>query len=72
MSNFTATIENWAWHKKSNTIVGYIYGDLNGRFEDGTFIKTSTLKPMSMNVSSPKEGAIIQTLNSSYKLGKKN
>ena len=71
MSNFTATIENWSWNKKSNTIVGYIYGDSNGRFEDGTFIQTSTLKPMSMQVSSPKEGAILQTLNSSYKLGKK-
>lgn len=71
MSNFTATIENWSWHKKSNTIVGYIYGDSSGRFEDGAFIQTSTLKPMSMQVSSPKEGAILKTLNSSYKLGKK-
>ena len=71
MSNFTAKIENWVWQKVSNTIVGYIYGDSSGRFEDGTFIQTSTLKPMSMQVSSPKEGAILQTLNGSYKLGKK-
>jgi len=71
MSNFTATIERWSWHKKSNTIVGRIYGDLKGRFDDGTFFQTSALKPMSMQISIPKEGAIMQTLNGSYKLGKK-
>ena len=67
----TATIENWAYNKKSNTIVGEIYNDANGRFEDGTPIQTSTLNPMSIQESSPVDGAVMHTLNSSYLLGKK-
>ena len=67
----TARIEDWAYHKKSNTIIGHIYDDANGRFPYGAFIQTSTLKAMSMQESSPKEGAVMQTLNSAYKLGKK-
>lgn len=71
MSKVTARIENWAFNKKQNVIIGDIYDDIYCRWRDGTLITTSLLKPMSMQVSSPKEGAIMETLNSSYLLGKK-
>lgn len=71
MSNITGRLENWAYNAKSNTLVGEIYDDVNGRFPDGSQIQTSRLKPMSMQVTSPKEGAVMATLNSSYLLGKR-
>ncbi len=67
----TGRIENWSYNKKQNVIVGEIYDDINNRWEDGQFIQTSSLLPMSMQVSSPKEGVAISTLNSRYLLGKK-
>ena len=69
--SFHARIENWAYDKKSNTIVGDIYDDIHERWTNGTFIQTSKLKPMSMQLSSPKEGVVVATLNSQYMLGKK-
>lgn len=68
---YTARLENWAYDKKQNVIVGEIYDDINNRFEDGSKIMTSTLKSMSLQVSTPKEGAIMVTLNSAYLLGSK-
>lgn len=68
---YTARLEDWAHDKKQNVLVGRCYCDLNGRFEDGAMIRTSRLKPMSMQVSTPKEGAIMATLNSTYLLGSK-
>lgn len=67
----TGRLENWAYNSKSNTIVGEIYNDANGRFRDGSQIQTSRLKPMSVQVSTPKEGVVMETLNSSYLLGKR-
>ena len=68
----TGIIKNWVFNKKINLIVGNIHNDANGRFEDGTIIQTSKLLPMSMQVNSVKDGAIVSTLNSTYKLdGKK-
>lgn len=63
------TLEQWFYNKKHNTIVGLIYNDVRGRWPDGTLIETSKLRPMSMQVSSPKEGVEIFTLNSTYLLG---
>lgn len=68
---YTARLENWAYNKKMNIIVGDCFGDIHDRFADGSSIQTSRLKPMSMQVSAPKEGVIMATLNSSYLLGKK-
>lgn len=70
--NYTARLENWAYNRKQNIIIGDVYDDKNGRFVDGSKIATSRLKPMSMQVSLPEEGAIMTTLNSTYLLGRKN
>lgn len=69
--NPTGRIENWAYNRKQNIIIGEIYDDKEGRFEDGVVISTSRLKPMSMQVSKPKEGVVISTMNSTYLLGAK-
>jgi len=47
-------------------LVGKITGDTKGRFTDGTVMHTSRI-----TTSDPiREGAVVQTLNSKYKLGK--
>jgi hypothetical protein len=66
-----ATIENWVHDKKQNVIVGEIYGDVLNRWPDGTLFMTSRLRPMSMQIHTPKEGAEVWTQNNWYKLGKK-
>lgn len=69
--NYTARLENWSHNKEQNVIAGDIYNDANGRWKDGTRIVTSQLLPMSMQISTPKEGRIIGTRNSTYLLGSK-
>lgn len=69
MTDYTAKLEDW-YVDISGSICGNIYGDSKDRFKDGSPIKTSYTLPMSMQVSSPKEGIIIFTRNSSYLLGK--
>lgn len=64
----TGIIRNWVFNRKMNVIVGNIYNDANGRFDDGSLIQTSKLLKMSMQVESVKDGAIVSTLNSTYKL----
>ena len=71
MKEVTGRIENWSYNKKQNVIVGDLYDDIHGRWKDGQFIQTSSLLPMSMQVSSPREGVKVSTLNSTYLLGKK-
>lgn len=66
----TGRLENWVYSKKQNVLIGDLYDDVNGRWEDGTPVKTSTLQPMSLQVSTPKEGSVVNTLNSVYLLGK--
>jgi len=63
-------IENWKRiaDKKDIIIIGNVYGD--HRWPDDTMIRTSALLPMSMQVHTPKEGYTINTLNSTYLLGK--
>ena len=48
-----------------------LYDDIHGRWADGQSISTSRLLPMSMQVHTLKEGAIVATQNSQYLLGKK-
>lgn len=64
----TARLENWRVY--GNVIYGEIYDDELGRFEDGSPVSTSHLLPMSMQVSSPKEGVEVFTRNTTYLLGK--
>jgi hypothetical protein len=63
-------IESWKRivDKKDVVIIGNVYGD--SRWPDGTMIRTSALLPMSMQAHTPKEGYTINTLNSTYLLGK--
>lgn len=65
----TGTLEHW-WHEPAyfNVMWGQVYGDIHGRFVDGTLIHTSTLKHSSKQIH--KEGDIIATMNSFYLLGK--
>lgn len=69
--HYTARLEQWVYDKKQNILIGECYGDVSGRFPDGALIRTSRLKPMSVQGSTPKEGAIMATLNSTYLLGSK-
>ncbi len=68
---YTARLENWAYNSKQNVLIGECFGDIGGRFPDGSKIQTSRLKPMSMQISTPKKGSIMATLNSAYLLGEK-
>ena len=69
--NYTARLENWLMDNKSGCLIGNIYDDETKRWEDGQKIKTSKILPMSAQTETPKEGALISTMNSVYLLGKK-
>ncbi len=64
----TGTLENWSKDLYYPVIWGLIYNDIRERFPDGAHIHTSAIpgiKGMDL-----KEGDIVKTLNSTYKLGK--
>lgn len=64
----TGILEGWRIDSVFTIVWGFIYGDTKKRFRDGTWIHTSDVKGIrSMNL---KEGDIIETRNSFYKLGK--
>ncbi|AUR91615.1 hypothetical protein NVP1161O_173 [Vibrio phage 1.161.O._10N.261.48.C5] len=64
-----ARLENWVL--VGNQLLGEIYDDNTGRFKDGDYVRTSSLRPMSMQVSSPDQGVEVFTQNTVYLLGKK-
>ena len=61
-----ARLENWVL--VGNRLLGEIYDDNTGRFENGDCVRTSSLLPMSI---SPEEGVEVFTQNTVYLLGKK-
>lgn len=64
----TGILINWYTEKvseKEYIIWGNIYGDIDQRFRDGTFIHTSGVS----SEQESKQGAIVQTRNSRYYLG---
>lgn len=67
MPNITGTLENWSISLVNNiygpVYWGHIFGDIKGRFADGSFIHTSHVLK--------RKGKIIHTMNSVYRLGKK-
>lgn len=65
----TGTLENWAEFPVGSMLYGDIYGDVRHRWPDGTAIRTSLIDWV--DLSTLKEGDIVQTRNSTYKLGKK-
>lgn len=59
-------LENWiAYPFGGSRINGKIYGDSKGRFNDGDVVTTSSVVEGDI-----KEGSIVKTRNSSYRLGK--
>ena len=71
MRNITGRIENWVYDEYRVIIIGDLYDDINTRWDEGQLIRTSRLLPMSLQSSSPKEGGVVNTLNSTYLLGKR-
>ena len=64
----TGTLENWFREqvtKREFIIHGDCFGDMRGRFPDGMDIHTSGIKNRAL-----KEGDVVTTRNSTYKLGK--
>ena len=59
-------LENW--YPFGYVMVGEIHDDKDKRFDDGTTIRTSTVQGDMTNL---KEGDVIETLNSTYLLGKR-
>jgi len=64
----TGRLENWAWDDVHPVIWGFIYDDERGRFRDGTWIHTSLINKKKFKEL--KAGDTVETLNSSYLLGK--
>lgn len=53
------------WHfDGSSRLIGRLYGDTKGRFQDGTEVKTSTV-----TAGIAQKGQVIETRNSRYMLG---
>jgi hypothetical protein len=67
MSEITGRLENWV--PQFNILWGHVHDDVRKRFEDGTWIHTSSI--FNVNLKDLKEGDVVQTLNSSYLLGKR-
>lgn len=68
MSSVTARLENWVQSPigpKGFIIYGEIHDDVQNRWDNGTEIHTSRIKPREI-----KEGDIVETMNSTYLLGK--
>ncbi len=60
----TGRIESWLY--MDNCMHGRLYNDFKNRWDDDTHFRTSFV----VTRSPYKEGDVVQTLNSSYKLGK--
>lgn len=65
------TLQSWRYDSHYHVVWGMIEGDTKGRFADGAWIHTSWLRHNKEEVGNFKEGDIISTRNSKYKLGTK-
>ncbi|HRP36187.1 MAG TPA: hypothetical protein PLS50_00070 [Candidatus Dojkabacteria bacterium] len=68
----TGRLEDWVYDNLFNCIWGFVYEDIHGRFKEGTWIHTSSLKQTREATKKIplKEGDFVSTLNSVYLLGK--
>jgi len=70
----TGTLEDWVvqWHRKIDKYViwGDIYEDIHERWHEGYRIHTSAIRKDRYPPAELKEGMVIETLYSSYYLGK--
>lgn len=64
----TGRLESWSKDGRFNILWGRIYGDIRGRFRDGTLIHTSDIPDFKEVLLG--EGQVVHTLNSHYLLGK--
>lgn len=55
-----------SWQVSAGRILGKIYNDSKGRFEDGKVVITSTINEEGEEL---KEGSVVTTKNSTYVLG---
>lgn len=74
--NYTARIEDWVERHVAVGIyiIGHIYDDAKGRWEDGTLFITSAVcdeNRVRKLLGHSKEGDVVRTLNSTYLLGRK-
>lgn len=69
MSEYNGVLQDWTVDGYGRSVVwGDIYGDTKGRFPEGTWIHTSRIvEPQ--DLTTLKEGMIVETLNSKYLLG---
>lgn len=68
MPEVTGRLENWFWDEKHNIVWGDLYEDTRGRWREGQHIHTSWVQ--SHIEGQAREGDVIETLNSTYLLGK--
>lgn len=70
--DITAVIDDWHVDTRGRFVIwGNIRGDKGGRFSDGTYIHTSRVNLEEVELKALKEGDIVETLNSTYLLGRK-
>jgi hypothetical protein len=60
---FHGELRDWRFGNNYHNVMGTIYGDTKGRFNDGDLITTSTVRVLNL------EEGWVQTRNSLYKLG---
>ena len=75
MKELTGTLENWMVDKRFLNQGGYIIwgnllNDAKERWAEGTRIHTSKIKTKDFPIESLKEGDVVKTVYSLYKLGK--
>ena len=68
---YNGVLHRWRYDPSYHVVWGMIEGDTKGRFDDWTWIHTSWLRHKKEEVAAFKEGDIISTRNSKYKLGEK-
>lgn len=66
----TGRLEGWRYDVMYHVLWGYLYEDVNKRWEDGQYIHTSTLQIKIDDIPTLKEGDVVHTRNSTYLLGK--
>ncbi len=67
----TGTLEGWYYDAVHNVVWGSIDYDIKGRFYDGAHIHTSDIPKFRQDrVCTAKQGDLIYTRNSIYRLGK--
>lgn len=65
--HYHAVLEEWSVIPQTNSLHGVILQDETKRFPEGSVVRTSTLNPGQRLI----EGAIVQTQNTRYLLGKR-